>query len=188
MAISVRTIGYGDLKPITVVGRVMTIVFQFCGMATEAFLGSVVINRIAQTKEEKIVSEFLSSYEAWHELRVASALLIQASWKSCLRYNYLHKLVSPDVMQRIFRTAKRRRDFIAKIKASTSAFPMLSYSDMADENAALRLYDTRQRIETNEMVSSVALKGILSHLRALEKNSASSGSIYDDLAAQGSVE
>lgn len=188
MAISVRTIGYGELKPITTVGRILTITFQFMGMATEAFLGSVVINRIAQTKEEKIVSEFLSSYEAWHELRVASALLIQASWKSCLRYNYLHKLVSPDVMQRIFRTAKRRRDFVAKIKASTSAFPMLSYGDMADENAALRLYDTRQRIEQNEMVSSLALKGILSHLRNLEKTSSQTTSIYDEMANAGSVE
>ena len=179
MAISVRTIGYGEIKPITPVGRIMTMLFQFCGMATEAFLGSVVINRIAQTKEEKIVSEFLATYEAWHELRIASALLIQASWKSCLRYNYLHRLVSAEVMQRIFRSAKRRRDFVAKIRASTSAFPMLSYGDMSDENAALKLYDTRQRIEQNEMVSTLALKNILSHFRALEKNS-HKASIYDD--------
>jgi hypothetical protein len=76
MVVSVRTIGYGDIKPITIVGRLATMTFVFAGMLVEAFLGSVVINKIAQSREEKVIDEYLDTIRAYIELRVASAMLI----------------------------------------------------------------------------------------------------------------
>lgn len=165
MVVSVRTIGYGDLKPITIVGRVLTIVFQFAGMAVEAFLGSVVINKIAQSKEEKIIDEYLKSFYSWHELRVASAMLIQATWKTSLRYKYLRNIIAADEMERVLRTAKRRKEFLTKMRVGTSAFPVPAYDDLNNELKAIGMqFKVRKEAQTN-----AALQQMLRHSRSMQQ-------------------
>lgn len=168
MVVSVRTIGYGDLKPITIVGRIATMLFVFAGMAVEAFLGSVVINKIAQSREEKVIVEYLDSFYAFHELRIASVMLIQATWKTSLRYRYRHSLITKEYMERVLRTQKRRRDCLLKFKDATSSFPVATYDDLHDEVKALRLGSgtLRARIEGNKQVSQLELKTILMHFRS----------------------
>lgn len=94
MVMSIRTVGYGDLRPITFVGRCSAVFFQFLGMAAESVIGSVVINKIAKTTEEKMVAEYMGAFTAWYELRVASAMLIQAAWKTSIGYQCRHGKVS----------------------------------------------------------------------------------------------
>jgi hypothetical protein len=166
MVVSVRTIGYGDLKPITIVGRLAAIVFTFSGMFVEAFLGSVVINKIAQSREEKVIDEYLESINAYVELRVASAMLIQALWKSSKRYKYRHNMISRKEMEEALRKQKRRKDFLNKIKTATIVFQVPTYANLHDEVEALKLVGGANRgPETDTFATDVALRTIINHFK-----------------------
>lgn len=166
MVVSVRTIGYGDLKPITIVGRLATMIFVLSGMFVEAFLGSVVINKIAQSREEKVIDEYLDTIQAYMELRVASAMLIQALWKSSLRYKYRHNMISRAKMEDVLRRQKRRRDFLAKIKTNTTAFQVPEYADLHDETTALRMAGGATRVPENPtFATDVALRTLIAHYK-----------------------
>ena len=120
MVVSVRTVGYGDLSPITAVGRISTVIFQFLGMAAETVLGSVVINKIAKTTEEKIVDEHMKAFNAWYELRVASAMLIQAAWKTSVGYQYKHGKFSKERQQLILRRMRRNEELRHRVAAEAN--------------------------------------------------------------------
>ena len=163
MVVAVRTIGYGDIVPITMVGRGLTICFQFMGMSVESLLGSIVINKIAKSREEKLIDEYLKSFYAWHEFRVASAMLIQAAWKTSLRYQYINRKVSQEYMERVMRMFKRRKEFLeAKggTRASTFALP-------GQESAAIAAAVQGPRMESEKF--SAGLKQILTHFSSAKR-------------------
>lgn len=148
MVVSIRTIGYGDIKPITVVGRALTILFQTSGVSIEAIIASVVVNRIAKTKEEKIVDEYLKSFAAWCELRVAAAMVIQAFWKTSLRYSFLHGKASAEAMDQLIRALKRRNNYL-KILTKNRALAAVKDNDVASVAVQLRQEENAAESDAN---------------------------------------
>lgn len=135
MMISVRTIGFGDLRPVTVVGRLLTIMFQFTGMAVEAFLGGVIVNKIAPSRIEKLIREHLDSLFAWHEFRISAAMLIQATWKSSLLYEYLRGNVPEAYFRKKLRLLEGKPPREAGDRPSQ--FPLPSYDDLRSQQKSL---------------------------------------------------
>ena len=162
--ITIRCIGYGDLIPVTIVGRIVTVVFQFLGALVEAFGASIVVNKIAKSKEEKIVDEYLQSFAAWHEFRVASAMVIQAFWKTSKKYQYLHKKINQEQMVQLVKAQKRRRDFLQQLSLAKGKVKVRD----ADASGVLAL-----RLEEDTVMQSKELRGILRHFSTQEgrKNS-----------------
>lgn len=161
MMMAIRTIGYGDIKPKTIIGRTLTIIFQFTGTTVEALIASVVVNKIAKTKEEKIVDEYLGSFVAWCELRVASAMVVQAFWKTCRRYNYLHRKASEEQMQQLLRAMKRRKDYLRVLQINRAK------NAVRDTDGSTVSVQLRQ--EENHVQHDVNFKQILRHFATAEK-------------------
>lgn len=161
MVTAIRTIGYGDIKPITVVGRALTIVFQFTGVTLEGLIASVVVNKIAKTKEEKIVDEYLESFGAWCELRVASAMVIQAHWKTSLRYRYLHRKESEEKMQALLNSLRRRREYLRVLQTNRAR------NAVRETDGSSAGWQLRQ--ETNSVQHDANFKQMVRHFATAEK-------------------
>lgn len=161
MVTAIRTIGYGDVKPITVVGRAITIVFQFTGVTLEGLIASVVVNKIAKTKEEKIVDEYLESFGAWCELRVASAMVIQAHWKTSLRYRYLHRKESEEKMRALLNALRRRREYLRVLQTNRAR------NAVRETDGSTAGYQLRQ--EANSVQHDANFKQMVRHFATAEK-------------------
>jgi hypothetical protein len=159
MIVTIRAIGYGDIVPQTFVGRSVTVIFQFLGAATETVAASIVVNKIAKSKEEKIVDEYLLSFGAWHKFRVASAMVIQAFWKTSKKYQYLHKKISQEQMVQLMKAQKRRKDFLQQLSVAKGRVKVKD----ADASGTLAL-----RLEDDSVMQSKELRGIVHHFASQE--------------------
>eukprot|EP00744_Colponema_vietnamica_P010375 GILI01014667.1.p1 GENE.GILI01014667.1~~GILI01014667.1.p1 ORF type:complete len:658 (+),score=99.54 GILI01014667.1:219-1976(+) len=81
LIITMLTVGYGDVYPITIPGRLSAIVCGFGGMMVSAILISVVHQSMVVTPKESKVIGFLSAHHQYFQLRNLAVSSIQTAWK-----------------------------------------------------------------------------------------------------------
>eukprot|EP01060_Flectonema_neradi_P014058 TRINITY_DN20785_c0_g1_i1.p1 TRINITY_DN20785_c0_g1~~TRINITY_DN20785_c0_g1_i1.p1 ORF type:complete len:797 (+),score=82.71 TRINITY_DN20785_c0_g1_i1:72-2462(+) len=80
--VTFTTIGYGDMTPKTISGRVVTAILGLVGQVILAVFGGVVTNKLTPSKQQQMVVSFLDSETGGKEVRTAAATLIQAVWRA----------------------------------------------------------------------------------------------------------
>lgn len=79
--ITFTTVGYGDLAPKSLLGRVVAATAGAFGITITTVFGGVVTNLMGQSREQRTISEYLSGVTAGEECRQSAALVIQAAWR-----------------------------------------------------------------------------------------------------------
>lgn len=80
--ITMTTVGYGDLQPITPGGRVFTIVTAILGGIFSAMMIAIVHSRLHLTRHQQGVVAFLDSRQLHNSIQDAAVLAIQARWRT----------------------------------------------------------------------------------------------------------
>ena len=80
--VTFTTIGYGDMTPKTVSGRILTAILGLVGQVILAVFGGVVTNKLTPSKQQQMVVSFLDSETGGRKVRNAAATLIQAVWRA----------------------------------------------------------------------------------------------------------
>ena len=80
--VTFSTIGYGDMVPTTASGKVTTVLLGVFGHIVMACFGGIVTNKLAPTKTQQLITEYLENDEADGHYRVAAATLIQSIWRA----------------------------------------------------------------------------------------------------------
>ncbi|KAJ9457156.1 Potassium voltage-gated channel protein Shab [Diplonema papillatum] len=83
--ITFTTIGFGDFVPKTLSGRILTVLLSVTGVIITSTFSGVLTNKLAPTKIQRFVVEYLKVREALDIYREKAAILIQASFKSYLK-------------------------------------------------------------------------------------------------------
>jgi hypothetical protein len=84
--VTLRTIGYGEFTPKTVLGRIAACLCAVFGIGTLVIFSALLVSKIQLTKEQKQAVEYLSTSRADQALREAAAILLQVSWRRyCVR-------------------------------------------------------------------------------------------------------
>eukprot|EP00754_Rhynchopus_humris_P028465 Rhum_TRINITY_DN15157_c0_g1::Rhum_TRINITY_DN15157_c0_g1_i2::g.140700::m.140700/K04944/KCNN3; potassium intermediate/small conductance calcium-activated channel subfamily N member 3 len=78
--ITFTTIGFGDFVPQTVPGRVITVVLGIAGVIITTMFSGVLTNKLAPTKIQRYVVEYLAVRDTLDVYRKAAARLIWSSW------------------------------------------------------------------------------------------------------------
>ncbi|KAJ9466426.1 Small conductance calcium-activated potassium channel-like protein 3 [Diplonema papillatum] len=80
--VTFTTIGFGDMVPKTVSGRVVTVFIGICGQVIISAFGGVVTNKLAPTKTQQLVTEYLENQDAELAYKNAAVQLIQSVWRA----------------------------------------------------------------------------------------------------------
>ena len=75
------TVGFGDIVPTTVLGRLCAIILSALGVTVRTIVGGIVTNLMVQSKEQRHVSEYLKIVRNSKGCRHAAARAIQACWR-----------------------------------------------------------------------------------------------------------
>eukprot|EP01059_Diplonema_ambulator_P035427 TRINITY_DN8323_c0_g1_i1.p1 TRINITY_DN8323_c0_g1~~TRINITY_DN8323_c0_g1_i1.p1 ORF type:complete len:462 (+),score=78.21 TRINITY_DN8323_c0_g1_i1:208-1386(+) len=78
--ITFTTIGFGDFVPMTVSGRILTVMLGICGIIITTMFSGVLTNKLAPTKVQRYVVEYLTVRDALQSYRKKAALLIEAAY------------------------------------------------------------------------------------------------------------
>ena len=78
--ITFTTIGFGDFVPQTVPGRVITVILGIAGVIITTMFSGVLTNKLAPTKIQRYVVEYLAVRDTLDVYRKAAARLIWSSW------------------------------------------------------------------------------------------------------------
>eukprot|EP01065_Artemidia_motanka_P011103 TRINITY_DN15973_c0_g2_i1.p1 TRINITY_DN15973_c0_g2~~TRINITY_DN15973_c0_g2_i1.p1 ORF type:complete len:855 (+),score=304.83 TRINITY_DN15973_c0_g2_i1:45-2567(+) len=125
------TIGYGRVKAISKMGRLMTALLGTYGQVVLTFFGAVITNVMEPTKEERIIQEYVESSAAEHAYRVASAMLIQSAWRSSVRYRYRKGLLD-DAAKSEYEARLERQRTDERRKRDEEARRQLEICDKSD--------------------------------------------------------
>eukprot|EP00759_Apiculatamorpha_spiralis_P027625 PhF_6_TR30400/c0_g1_i2/m.44573 len=79
--VTFSTIGYGDLFPMTTIGRIIAVLASAGGIYVQNLFGGVVTNRVAKTSEQKTVEEYINRSKAEDNYEVWAAILIQRVYR-----------------------------------------------------------------------------------------------------------
>lgn len=79
------TVGYGDLYPISVLGRTIAMFTGFVGIASSSLLITVLAQTLKLTMAEEFVQNYISTNTNKHKIRNSAAKIIQKAW---LSYKY----------------------------------------------------------------------------------------------------
>ena len=85
VAVTFLTIGYGDLTPVTVLGRSICIFTGFMGIASSALIIAVLAQKLSLSKAEQLVHTYISNDKLKIHSKTAAAIVIQKAW---LTYKY----------------------------------------------------------------------------------------------------
>jgi hypothetical protein len=78
--VSVATIGYGDMTAITTTGRIIVLIIAVCSLFITTVFAGIVTNLLSPTREQRLVSSYLSLNEAQKIYRAAAGALIVAAF------------------------------------------------------------------------------------------------------------
>eukprot|EP00754_Rhynchopus_humris_P010062 Rhum_TRINITY_DN14117_c6_g1::Rhum_TRINITY_DN14117_c6_g1_i1::g.72110::m.72110 len=79
--ITFSTIGFGDMHPKSSYGKVIAILLGVLGHVILATFGGIITNKLAPSKTQQLVTEYLENQDAETNYRHAAALLIQSVWR-----------------------------------------------------------------------------------------------------------
>jgi len=79
--ITVLTIGYGDIYPVTTSGRVVALFSSLCGLIWTATLIGVINNSLDLRQNEKAALIYLEQSNQYKRFREVSARIIGLTWK-----------------------------------------------------------------------------------------------------------
>ena len=131
---TLRTIGYGDLNPQTLLGRVLSAICALIGTSTVIVFTAVLVSKAPLSKEQKLGVEFLRTKEADEKLRAAAGQLVQTAmmtfWfpKMCERFHggkqplWLNRYLQPQGHKgnRVYFAIKHFRNAKRNLEASFS--------------------------------------------------------------------
>uniref|UniRef100_A0A8C8S3B5 Potassium calcium-activated channel subfamily N member 4 n=1 Tax=Pelusios castaneus TaxID=367368 RepID=A0A8C8S3B5_9SAUR len=78
--ITFLTIGYGDLVPVTVCGRVVCLCTGIVGVGCTALLVAVAADKLEFTRAEKYVHNFMMDIQCTKEMKNSAASVLQVAW------------------------------------------------------------------------------------------------------------
>ena len=79
--ITMTTIGYGDIYPVSKIGKIVALVIGFFGIVVSAFLVSIICNLFLMTRRERVIFNVLRKDEASKRTQHLAAILIQRIWR-----------------------------------------------------------------------------------------------------------
>eukprot|EP01062_Namystynia_karyoxenos_P034375 TRINITY_DN25208_c0_g1_i1.p1 TRINITY_DN25208_c0_g1~~TRINITY_DN25208_c0_g1_i1.p1 ORF type:complete len:515 (+),score=217.94 TRINITY_DN25208_c0_g1_i1:106-1545(+) len=79
--ITFTTIGFGDFAPVTTAGRFVTVLLGIAGVIITTMFAGVLTNRMAPTKVQRFVVEYLKIRDCLDVYRDSAATLIQSTWR-----------------------------------------------------------------------------------------------------------
>lgn len=80
--ITMTTVGYGDLFPVTVCGRAIAVITAITAVIMTALAVNTVIVRLSLTREETKVLDFIDQMEQRQQMKLAAAVFIQRGYRS----------------------------------------------------------------------------------------------------------
>merc|ERR1719240_2008985 len=80
-AVTMTTVGYGDITPKTLCGRIMSTITCFYGICAIALCVTMVTKEFALTDRQRVLVNRIHNAKAFEARRNAAASLIQHTWR-----------------------------------------------------------------------------------------------------------
>eukprot|EP01062_Namystynia_karyoxenos_P039428 TRINITY_DN28662_c0_g1_i1.p1 TRINITY_DN28662_c0_g1~~TRINITY_DN28662_c0_g1_i1.p1 ORF type:complete len:1085 (+),score=221.62 TRINITY_DN28662_c0_g1_i1:94-3348(+) len=96
--VTFTTIGYGDMSPKTHMGRFVTVMLGVVSQGLLAVFGGVVTNKLAPSRQQQLVTNYLADRKGKDARRSAAASVVQAFWIAS-RYGSFENTPSPSASQ-----------------------------------------------------------------------------------------
>lgn len=103
--VTFTTVGYGDLVPKSLFGRIVAVIIATCGILITTILAGVITNLAAAGREQRFVAEYLERAQAAEQCRHSAARVIQAAF----RY---YRLRSGDLLMPWLRRKGHKSNFL----------------------------------------------------------------------------
>jgi hypothetical protein len=169
--VTFSTLGYGDMAPIAPLGRLASVAIGAVGITVTTIVGGVATALMAQSREQRYISEYLNLVEATTATKDSAALVIQAAW----RY---HRLTTGQVQQP-WQNSGHKSNFVYKnIKEFRSNRWRLSQSkstandpviDSKMNNLTANLVETVRIMEKYEKTANATSQNIDSYVRDIAR-------------------
>ena len=169
--VTFSTVGYGDMAPISPLGRLASIFLGAVGITITTIVGGVTTNLMVQSREQRYVSEYLNMVKAADSCKDSAARVIQAAW----RY---YRIRSGDVMNP-WRGGGHKSNFVyANIKEFRSHRWNMSQSkstandpviDSKMNRLSVTLLETVKHLEKHEKSITATAHNIDSYVRDIAR-------------------
>jgi len=79
--VTMTTLGYGDITPQHVEGKIVAVVCVLIGVILMSLLVGVVTNKLQATRKQRVIMEWLSQRDALERARTHAACVLQIVWR-----------------------------------------------------------------------------------------------------------
>lgn len=138
MLVTMTTIGYGDVRPQTFIGKVLIAVAGVFAVFANAMFFSLVVKYFYFTPQELKVFNFLSRATRIVEQKKASVAVIESCWRNYCAYRNSITWLSSKIKGMYYRELQQRqitetevKDSLARLKASEGTL----YRDIIDNDS-----------------------------------------------------
>eukprot|EP01062_Namystynia_karyoxenos_P012332 TRINITY_DN14433_c0_g1_i1.p1 TRINITY_DN14433_c0_g1~~TRINITY_DN14433_c0_g1_i1.p1 ORF type:complete len:943 (+),score=239.01 TRINITY_DN14433_c0_g1_i1:97-2925(+) len=118
--VTFTTIGYGDMTPRTQMGRFVTVILGVLSQGLIAVFGGVVTNKLAPSKQQQMITSYLSTRKGEVALRHAAASVVQSLWRAARDHGGLDSPLTP-AAGRSPDNAPQRKGSVAQMGALASS-------------------------------------------------------------------